>query len=182
MADRRSPAPFASLRPPDPEPAEGIAENGLPRESVWSYPRPPEIRPEHRAVSVTADGRQIAFSEGAVRVCETAGAPVVYIPADDVETKLLRPTSGKTFCEYKGSASYYDVAAGPHVIERAAWSYPRPSTRYAQLRDHFSFYPALVECRLGDERVRPQPGRFYGGWLTAEITGPLKGQPGSEAW
>lgn len=173
---------FASLRRPEPEPAEGIAENGLPRESVWAYPRPPEIRPEGRPVSVSADGQRIAFSERAIRVCETAGAPVVYIPADDIEAGVLRPAAGKTLCEYKGVASYYDVAVGSHVIRRAAWTYPQPTAAYARLRDHFSFYPALVQCRLGDERVRPQPGGFYGGWVTAEIVGPLKGDPGSEAW
>jgi len=181
MADRRRSA-FASLRRPDPEPAEGIAANGLPRESVWSYPRPPEIRAETRPVSVTAEGHRIALSERAIRVCETAGAPVVYIPSDDIEPGLLKPASGKTLCEYKGAASYYDVAVGSLRIERAAWTYAQPTAAYARLRDHFSFYPALVECRLGDERVRPQPGHFYGGWVTAEITGPLKGEPGSEGW
>jgi uncharacterized protein (DUF427 family) len=181
MADLRR-SPFASLRRPDPEPAEGVAENGLPRESVWSYPRPPEIRPERRPVSVAADGHRVAFSERAIRICETAGAPVVYIPAEDIEPGILKPTSGKTLCEYKGAASYFDLAVGSLLIERAAWTYAQPTAAYAQLRDHFSFYPALVECRLGDERVRPQPGRFYGGWVTAEITGPLKGAPGSEGW
>jgi uncharacterized protein (DUF427 family) len=180
MADRRS--AFAGPRRPTPEPAAGTAPNGLPRESVWSYPRPPEIRPENRAVTVTAHGHRIAFSQRAIRVCETAGAPVVYIPAEDVESESLRPAAGRTLCEYKGLASYFDVAVGSLLIERAAWTYPQPTAAFAQLRDRISFYPALVECRLGDERVRPQPGRFYGGWVTAEIAGPLKGAPGSEGW
>jgi hypothetical protein len=37
-------------------------------------------------------------------------------------------------------------------------------------------------CYVGEERVTPQPGLYYGGWVTAELVGPFKGVPGSEAW
>jgi uncharacterized protein (DUF427 family) len=172
----------ARLPRPEPEAIEGTAPNGLPYESVWSYPRPPEIRPEPRPVSVSIGGESIGFSERALRVCETSGAPVIYLPADDLTLEALRPAAGKTLCEFKGTASYRDVVAAGHEIPRAAWTYRRPTRHYEQLADHYSFYPALLECRLGDERVSPQPGRFYGGWVTAEITGPIKGEPGSEGW
>lgn len=181
MPDRAE-APFGSLPRPTPEPADGLAENGLPRESVWSYPRPPEIRPEPRSASVSLAGERIASSKRAVRVCETAGAPVVFLPPEDVEAGALIAASGKTLCEFKGTASYFDVVAAGQRIERAAFTYRRPTPRYTELAGFVSFYPALLECRLGDERVRPQPGRFYGGWVTAEISGPIKGEAGSEAW
>jgi hypothetical protein len=75
-----------------------------------------------------------------------------------------------------------DVVAGERTIQRAAWIYRRPARGFEQLSDCYSFYPGLVECRLGGERVRPQPGGFYGGWVTDEITGPIKGAPGTEGW
>ena len=173
-------APFGSR--PEPERKEGTAPNGLPYESVWDYPRPPEIRPETREVTVAVEGVEIARSTRAVKVCETAGGPVVYLPPEDVTPGALKPASGSSFCEWKGSAAYFDVVAGDVRIPRAAWAYPDPTPAFESIAGWPSFYPALVECRLGDELVRPQAGGFYGGWITDEITGPIKGEPGSEGW
>jgi len=168
---------------PEPERKTGNAPNGLPYESVWSYPRPPAVRDEARLVVVTADGNMIASSDRALRVCETAGAPVIYIPVEDIEPGTMRPSGGRgSFCEWKGPARYMDIVVGDEVIPQAAWTYPRPSPGFERIEDHYSFYPGLVECRLADEVVRPQPGGFYGGWITDEITGPIKGDPGSEGW
>ncbi|MFN8114339.1 MAG: DUF427 domain-containing protein [Solirubrobacterales bacterium] len=169
-------------RRPDPEPATGIAENGLTRESVWDYPRPPRIEPVGRRVRVALGGVTIVDVPDAIRVLETAGAPTVYVPIEAVAGGALQPVGGGSFCEWKGAAAYWDVVAGGATAARAAWSYPQPSEAFGDLRGLVSFYPALVECRLGDELVRPQPGGFYGGWVTAEITGPIKGAPGSEGW
>ena len=38
------------------------------------------------------------------------------------------------------------------------------------------------EITLDGEVVRPQPGGFYGGWVTDEVVGPFKGGPGSWGW
>ena len=167
---------------PDPEPAEGIAANGLPRESVWDYPRPPSLRDEPRLVTVAFAGAEIARSDRAVKISETAGPPVVYVPPEDVSEGALQPAGGLTLCEWKGNATYFDVIAGGERAARAAWTYPKPNPRYESIRDWIAFYPGRVECYLGDERVEPQPGEFYGGWITAEITGPFKGVPGSGGW
>jgi uncharacterized protein (DUF427 family) len=167
---------------PDPEPAEGIASNGLPRESVWGYPRPPRIERLQRRVRVALGGVTIVDEPSALRVLETAGAPTVYVPLGAVRAGTLRPTADGSFCEWKGTASYFDVVAGGEVAPRAAWAYPEPNPAFAILRDHISFYPALLECRLDEEPVEPQPGGFYGGWVTAEITGPIKGGPGTAGW
>lgn len=167
---------------PTPEPATGIAENGLPRESVWDYPRPPRIEPCPRKLRVELGGVLVAASSSAVRVLETAGAPVIYVPPADVTAGALVPVRGGTFCEWKGSASYFDVVAGGRRGRRAAWAYPHPTPAFEPIAGWVSFYPAKVECYLDDERVEPQPGRFYGGWVTAEITGPIKGSAGSMGW
>lgn len=172
---------FLSRRP-TPEPAEGIAPNGRERESVWDYPRPPRIEPVERRVRVALGGAALVDTDRAVRVVETAGAPVVYAPPGEIAAGILRPASGSSFCEWKGAASYFDVVAGDRVAANAAWAYPRPTSPFTELAGWVSFYPALVECRLDEEEVLPQPGGFYGGWVTAEITGPIKGEPGSAGW
>lgn len=174
---------FTRLPHPEPERKTGSAPNGRPYESVWDYPRPPKVDPETRPVLITADGLTIASSGRTLRVCETAGAPVVYVPARDLVPEILHPSAGSgTFCEWKGSAAYVDVIVGGRTIPRAAWTYPQPSPGFEQLAGHYAFYPGLVECRLANELVRPQPGGFYGGWITDEITGPIKGTPGSAGW
>jgi len=126
---------------------------------------------------------KIADSTRAVRILETASPPTFYLPPEDVRTDLLRPAKGTTFCEWKGTASYFDLVAGARVRPRAAWAYPDPHAAFAQIRDWVAFYAGRVDAAyLGDERVVPQPGGFYGGWITAELDGPFKGEPGSEGW
>lgn len=167
---------------PDREPATGIAANGLPRESVWDYPRPPRVEQLDRRVRVALGGETIVDVPAALRVLETAGAPTVYVPPSSVASGALQPAPGASHCEWKGAAVYFDVVAGGSRAKRAAWSYPSPSPGFSMLAGLVSFYPALVECRLGDELVQPQPGGFYGGWVTAEIAGPIKGEPGTLGW
>jgi uncharacterized protein (DUF427 family) len=153
------------------------------QESVWDYPRPPRLAGETREVVVRAGGLELARSSRALRILETASAPAVYLPPADVRMELLAHAAGRSLCEWKGAASYRDVVVpGGRRIPRAAWSYPEPSPAFATIRDYISFYPALVECSLGGVRVTPQPGGFYGGWLTPEIVGPIKGAPGTEWW
>jgi uncharacterized protein (DUF427 family) len=158
------------------------AANGRTTESVWDYPRPPALVPCDRHVRVLHRGFTVAESDRALRVLETASPPTIYVPSEDVRGELLEPTEGHTVCEWKGEASYFDVVHQGSRAERAAWTYPNPKQPYAALLDHVAFYAGRVECYLDDERVRPQPGDFYGGWVTEEIEGPLKGEPGSEGW
>jgi uncharacterized protein (DUF427 family) len=159
-----------------------IAANGLATESVWDYPRPPAVVACERRVRVIHAGRTVAESDRALRVLETASPPTIYVPPDDVRAELLEPTEGQTVCEWKGQASYFDVAHEDCRAERAAWTYTEPKDAYPELRDHIAFYPGRVECYLDEERVRPQAGDFYGGWITEEIVGPHKGEPGTEGW
>jgi uncharacterized protein (DUF427 family) len=154
-------------------------EPGPDQESVWDYPRPPRIEPERRRVKVYAGDVLLAESDRAFRVLETASPPTVYVPPSDVAMHLLQPRAGATSCEWKGQASYYDVVTAAERIPRAAWSYATPFPSFGDLAGSISFYPQLLRCFLGGERVRPQPGGFYGGWLTSEIVGPVKGEPGA---
>lgn len=151
-------------------------------ESVWDYPRPPAVVPCTRRVRVELAGRVVADSSSALRVLETASPPTIYVPPADVARELLRETRGHSVCEWKGRASYADVVVDGRRATRAAWWYPDPVAAYAALRDHVAFYPARLACFLDEERVRPQDGDFYGGWVTDDVAGPFKGAAGTLHW
>ena len=152
-------------------------------ESVWDYPRPPALEPCTRRVRVEFGGVVIADSTAALRILETSHPPTIYIPRADIAAGCIEPAAGRSFCEWKGSASYLDVVAGERRAERAAWTYPDPAAPYEALRDHIAFYPGRMDaCRLDDELVQSQPGDFYGGWITADLRGPFKGAPGTRGW
>ena len=152
-------------------------------ESVWSYPRPPRVEPSSRRIRVELGGITIAESSRALRLLETSHPPVYYLPAEDVRLDLLQKSARQTFCEFKGVATYWSARAGERSIRDCAWSYAQPSPGYEAIRDYIAFYPSRVDaCWVDDERVTPQAGDFYGGWITSEIEGPFKGERGTEGW
>ncbi len=155
---------------------------GAGQESVWDYPRPPAIVDDPREVVVRLGALEIARSRRAVRVLETASPPTFYLPWADVTPGVLVPAGGASWCEWKGAASYWSLATDDARVEQVAWAYPQANTAFARLRDHVAFYPSRVECFVAGERVQPQPGRFYGGWITREVVGPFKGEPGTSGW
>ena len=154
-------------------------EPGVGQESVWDYPRPPALVPCTRSVRVVSGERVLAKTTRALRVLETASPPTYYIPAEDVDLEALMVVPGSSFCEWKGAAIYWALASGGDAI---AWSYPEPTEAFADIRNALGFYPGRVACSVDDERVRPQPGHFYGGWVTDDIVGPVKGEPGTGHW
>ena len=163
--------------------ATGRAGGDRPRESVWDYPRPPRVEASGRRVRVVFAGRAVADSTRALRVLETSHPPVYYVPFEDIADGALVPARKRTWCEFKGEASYFDVVAGGRVAADAAWHYPHPASGYEALTGHVAFYPGRMDaCFVDDEQVRPQKGDFYGGWITAEIDGPFKGGPGTRGW
>lgn len=152
-------------------------------ESVWDYPRPPAMVPCTRRVRIELGGRLIAESRAALRILETSHPPAIYIPPADVDAACFVAAPGGSYCEWKGTATYFDVVSGDRREPRAGWAYPDPVARYAALRDHVSVYPARMDaCWLDDELVLGQEGGFYGGWITADISGPFKGPPGTSGW
>jgi uncharacterized protein (DUF427 family) len=151
------------------------------QESVWDYPRPPALLADTRTVEVRHGERLIARSTRAVRVCETASPPTFYLPPDDIDFEQLVAASGSSYCEWKGQARYWalrDLPAGQPV----GWSYPDPLPAFRAIRDWLCFYPGRVDCFVAGEAVKPQLSEFYGGWITAEVVGPFKGDPGTSGW
>jgi uncharacterized protein (DUF427 family) len=153
------------------------------QESVWSYPRPPRAEFCPRHVTIIHRGVTVADANGAVRTLETSHPPSYYLPQADVAMALLEPTDKRSFCEWKGVAVYYDVVVGQARIPDAAWGYADPTTAFAVLKDHIAFYASVFEtCLIDGKAVTPQPGGFYGGWITDDVKGPFKGVPGSRFW
>jgi uncharacterized protein (DUF427 family) len=153
------------------------------QESVWDYPRPPRLEPTSEQVEVLFNSELIAQSRNCYRVLETSHPPVYYIPPADIQLQYLQPSQRASFCEFKGSARYWTVQVGSQTAVDAAWSYPDPSPEFLPIRDYIAFYPSrMQECRVDGERVQPQPGGFYGGWITHKVVGPFKGGPGSWGW
>ncbi len=153
------------------------------QESVWDYPRPPRLEDSPKHIQIVFNGVTIADTHRAKRVLETSHPPVYYVPLEDVQTQYLTGAAGSSFCEWKGMASYDTLCVGGKTAESVAWYYPEPTPAFAALRDHVAFYPSRMDaCFVDGERVQPQPGDFYGGWITSEIVGPFKGGAGTWGW
>jgi len=153
------------------------------QESVWDYPRPPRLERTERRIRVVFAGRTIVDTTSAWRVLETSHPPVYYVPPGDLDAEALRPAAGSSFCEFKGRAAYYDLALGERISAQAAWYYPTPTRAFAPIALHAAFYASRVdECYVDDERVVPQEGDFYGGWITRDVVGPFKGPAGTWGW
>jgi len=150
---------------------------------VWDFPRPAIAEPTSAHVRIEHAGRVVADSHSTVRTLETSHPPSYYIPPADIAPGVLRRASGGSFCEWKGHAVYWDVVLGDIVLPRVGWSYPDPTRAFASLRDHVAFYAGPFDrCSVDGEIAVPQPGKFYGGWITSRYAGPFKGVPGSMGW
>jgi uncharacterized protein (DUF427 family) len=150
--------------------------------SVWDFPRPPRLVKDAREVVIHWGDLLVARTSSAILVLETSHPPSFYLPWADVKRALLQPSQGSSFCEWKGPASYWSLHSGTNALPGVAWSYPKPLAGAEALADCVAFYPADLQCTVGGEKVRPQPGGFYGGWITPELVGPFKGDAGTQGW
>ena len=153
------------------------------QESVWDYPRPPRLELLTKRIQVTSAGLPLADTTRAYRVLETSHPPVYYLPPEDVRMERLTKSAGSSFCEWKGEARYCALNG-----QDVCWYYPSPSRGFEAIAGYLAFYAGRIALQDGDgcfvdgQRVTPQPGGFYGGWITAEIVGPFKGIAGSMGW
>jgi uncharacterized protein (DUF427 family) len=151
---------------------------------VWDYPRPPRIDPVTSHIQVVHAGQVIVDTTKAIRILETSQPPGIYVPPSDTDLTVLHPSRQRTLCEWKGMASYLDLDVdGAPIVADAAWTYPEPDPRYEAIAGYLAFYPQRVDaCSIDGERVDPNEGSFYGGWITSKVVGPFKGGPGSQGW
>lgn len=153
------------------------------QESVWDYPRPARLEDTNKLIKVICNGIILAETHRGKRVLETSHPPVYYIPAEDIKLEHLIETPKKNWCEWKGMYQYYDVSVGDQYIHYGAWRYFEPTPDFIPLITFYGFYANLMDaCYVDNELVTPQPGDFYGGWITSEIVGPFKGEPGTWGW
>ena len=146
------------------------------QESVSDYPLPPSVEKTTKKVQVIFQEVTIAETVRAKRVLQKGHPPVYYIPQEDVQMKYLIPTSKNSTCEYKGKAVYYDLRVGEKTVTAAGWSYPEPTKGYEDIKDYIAFYPRLMDaCYVDGEKVTPEPGEYFGGWVTSDILGPFEG-------
>jgi uncharacterized protein (DUF427 family) len=153
------------------------------QESVWDYPRPPRAERVARLARIVHGGTLVLDTDDVVRVLETSHPPTYYLPRSEFRVPLLAAPR-LTMCEWKGEAYYVDLEVpGVAPLREVGWWYPQPDLRYPQLTDRVAVYAGrLDEVTLDGEPVTPQPGEFYGGWITADVVGPFKGGPGSRGW
>jgi uncharacterized protein (DUF427 family) len=164
------------IRPTPDKPGPG-------QESVWDYPRPPRVEEFAGAITIELGGETIASTQRAWRVLETSHPPTYYLPRDCFREGALRPTSGSSWCEWKGHARYFDVVSAATTAPRAAWTYEHPSPGFGAIAGAVAVMAGSVDrCTVNGEVVEPQPGGFYGGWVTSWVVGPFKGGPGSMGW
>lgn len=152
-------------------------------ESVWDYPRPPRLEPVRERLRVVLSGAAIAETGAGFRVLETSHPPTYYFPPGDVAAGVLSAPRRGGICEWKGRAVLFDVLGAGGLLPGAAWAYPDPTPAFETIAGYVGFYAGPMEaCFVGAARVEPQPGAFYGGWITPGIVGPFKGGPGSMGW
>ncbi|WP_229660664.1 DUF427 domain-containing protein [Marmoricola endophyticus] len=160
-----------------------VVRPGPGQESVWDYPRPPAVDLSDETVEVVLGGETVARTTASVRVLETSHPPTYYVPVHDFVAGALVPVAGSSYCEWKGAAAYFDLVGGGVRAERAAWTYPDPTSGFEALREHVAVMPSTVDrCLVDGEEVVPQAGGFYGGWITSRVVGPFKGEPGTWGW
>jgi len=152
------------------------------QESVWDYPRPPAYAPDTRLIEIYAGDVLLGRTDRSIRILETGSPPTFYLPPDALDESRLIPSRHHTLCEWKGKAEYFHVKGSTGVIHDAVWRYPQAFDAAASIAGWYAVYPALLHCFVDGEPVQPQAGGFYGGWITQDLVGPFKGEPGTGHW
>ncbi len=153
------------------------------QESVWDYPRPPKLVDCSKRIRIEVGNITLVDSKNTIRCLETSHPPVYYIPQSDIKMDYLKTTDKNTYCEFKGQANYYDLIIGDKIVKEVAWEYANPAKGFEKIKNYLAFYATKVDaCYVDDEKVKPQEGSFYGGWVTNDIVGPFKGSSGTTFW
>ena len=150
---------------------------------LFLLPRPPRLEPTPKQIRIEFAGVVIADTTNAYRILETSHPPTYYIPLADIQRQYLEPSRLTTFCEWKGHGNYYSVVVGEKRLSDVGWFYSSPTPDFASIANYVAFYAGPMDaCYVDNEIVIPQPGNYYGGWITKDIVGPFKGEPGSTRW
>ena len=158
--------PGAGFRPADPDLA-GLVILDFGAFDAWyeedelnvGHPRDPfhriDVLPSSRQVRLELDGQVLAVSSRPVLLFETMLPARYYLPRADVTAELV-PSPTRTWCAYKGQASYFSASVGGRLVPDLAWSYPDPQHDAARVRDLIAFFDERIDVILdGQRRARP---------------------------
>ena len=158
--------PGAGFRPDDPDLA-GLVILDFAAFDAWyeedelnvAHPRDPfhriDVLPSSRQVRLELDGQLLAVSSRPVLLFETMLPTRYYLPRADVTAELV-PSSTRTWCAYKGQASYFSASVGGRLVPDIAWSYPDPEHDATRVRDLIAFFDERIDVVLdGERRARP---------------------------
>jgi uncharacterized protein (DUF427 family) len=155
-----------------------FAVNIYAAERVCDYPQSPKVEETSKNVKVVFNDAVIAETTHAIRVLQKDHPPVYYIPQQDIQMKYLTATSKTSTCEFKGKAFYYDINVGSKAVAGVGWTYPEPTKGYEAIKNYIAFYPGKMDaCYVDGERVTPEPGDYFGGWVTKDIVVAAKDAP-----
>lgn len=107
---------------------------------------PITVEPARTRVVVKAGGRVVADTRRALTLREASYPAVFYIPREDADMSLLSRTEHKSWCPYKGEASYYSITPGGARAVNAIWTYETPHEAVSAIKDHLAFYPDRVDA------------------------------------
>ncbi|MCV7344652.1 DUF427 domain-containing protein [Mycolicibacterium rhodesiae] len=109
---------------------------------------PITITPTNGRVQVRVNGEVVADTRAALGLAESSYPVVQYIPLGDVNPAVLTCTTTRTYCPYKGEASYYSVTTGDATVEDAIWTYQEPYPAVAAIAGHVAFYPNKADISV----------------------------------
>ncbi len=121
-----------------------------------AHPRDPfhriDVLPGSRHIRIELDGHLLAESSRPVLLFETMLPARYYLPRDDIRAQLT-PSATRTYCAYKGQASYWSAAVGDRVIPDIAWAYQQPLHDAARARGLIAFFTERLDVILDSERL-----------------------------
>ncbi|WP_431238013.1 DUF427 domain-containing protein [Mycolicibacterium aichiense] len=112
---------------------------------------PITITPTTGRVQVRVNGQLVADTRAALGLAESTYPVVQYIPLGDVDPAVLACTDTRTYCPYKGEASYYSVTAGDATVEDVIWTYEEPYPAVAAIAGHVAFYPNKADISVAPD-------------------------------
>jgi uncharacterized protein (DUF427 family) len=106
---------------------------------------PITVMPHDKRVRVRFNGRVVADTTRALALREANYRVVFYIPREDADMSAYVPTAHRTYCPYKGDATYHSLQVGEREARDAVWSYAQPYPAVAGIAGHLAFYPDRVD-------------------------------------
>jgi uncharacterized protein (DUF427 family) len=128
-------------------------------EPIAGHPRDPfhrvDVRRTRRPVRIEVGGDVVAETTSARLLYETSLPTRFYLPREDVRAELHAATR-RSYCPYKGEASYWSVDAGGRRREALGWSYEQPLPDAVAITGLIAFWDDRVDVFFdGERRARP---------------------------